>query len=70
MHGGALFLIGRQDRAWLDDLSRFDAHFGDGACVRCGDLIFHLHRFDDEEDLARLDGLARCGAHGHDGALQ
>src|SRR5262245_10565427 len=44
-------LVGRQHGASLDHLSNLGAHLGQCAGVWSGDLIFHLHRFDDEQYL-------------------
>src|SRR3954466_13008990 len=47
-----------QDLLELDGLAVLDGELGDLAAGRRGDLVHHLHRLDDADRGARLDGRA------------
>src|SRR6266478_4179313 len=54
----------RQQLAGLDGLARLDPYVSHRARPRRGDLVLHLHGFNDEEALAALDPGARLDQHG------
>src|SRR3954447_5639593 len=55
-----------EHRARLDLLSRRHLHLGHLTASRGGNGVLHLHGFEDDERLARLDGRARLHQDAHD----
>src|SRR5439155_18247244 len=60
----------RQRRAGGDRLALLDGQLGNDAGLVGGDLVLHLHRLDDRDELALLDLLALLDEHLPDVALQ
>src|SRR3954469_12421676 len=56
--------------ARLDRVALLDGERGDPARLVGGDLVLHLHRLDDADELALLDGLALGDEHLPHVALQ
>src|SRR3954452_16571105 len=56
---GLLGADDRDRRAGGDRLALLDGELGDDAGLVGGDLVLHLHRLDDADELAFLDRLAR-----------
>src|SRR5829696_146024 len=55
--------------AGVDGLPRGDGQLGHDAVAVRGDLVLHLHRLDDADDLTRLDLVSVLDVDGEDGAL-
>ena len=56
-------LVSGQNNTGLDGGALLEEDFVEGTRVGRGDLVLHLHRLDDEENLSGLDNLAWRGPH-------
>src|ERR1700722_12290267 len=63
-----LLLYCYEDRAVLDLIALCDAELRYCAGPRRCDAVLHLHRFEDEEQLAALDAITFGDQHRRDGA--
>jgi hypothetical protein len=65
---GVALLEGDKNLVGLDLVSRPDTYLGDHARPTGGECVEHLHRFDHDQWVGAVDGLARLGVDlGDDG---
>ena len=55
-----------EECAALNGCALLDVHAGDLAGLRCHDLVFHLHSFEDHENLTFSNGIANIDVDGKD----
>ena len=61
---------GHEDGTFHDRFTLFDGDGGDGALEFRLDIVLHLHRLEDEYDVAYLDGITDIDFHVDDGTGQ
>src|SRR5436305_13119245 len=61
--GGGVAPDHRDRGARRDRLALLDGELGDRARLVGGDLVLHLHRLDDADELGLLDGLSLLAEH-------
>ena len=55
-----------EECATLNGCALLDVHAGDLAGLRCHDLVFHLHSFENHENLTFSNGIAYVDVDGKD----
>ena len=64
----ALSAHGVQHIAGVDGIALANVNAGNGAVLRCADLVFHLHGFEDHDNIASLNSSACLDLDVQDGA--
>ena len=64
----ALSAHGVQHIAGVDGIALANVNAGNGAVLRCADLVFHLHGFEDHDNIASLNSSACLDLDIQDGA--